>query len=111
MVTFEQLNEAERWIRPGVLRSLGGGALESTETRFKTTQDMVDVLQLSLPRDVLVLQGLDMDPEYTFQFIMQFTSEMLAKGLMDPAYAFAVKQLQFFPRCVSCLVILSESVH
>jgi hypothetical protein len=103
MVTFEKWDEAERWIRPGVVRLAGIGVQSGEGTTGqapKTTQDMVDVLHLSLPQEVLAGET-EASPEFVWNFLGQIVIEMTMKGLMDPAYAFAVKETQFLPRYAS----------
>jgi len=99
MITFEKWDEAERWIRPSVIRLAGiaPSSIETTRHAGKTTQDMIDVLHLSLPQELLPCQTVT-TPEFVWNFLGQIVIEMTVKGLMDPAYAFAVKETQFFPR-------------
>ena len=63
---------------------------------------MVDVFQLSLPRDILAIQGMDMDPEYAFQFLRQFTGRNVGERSNGSRICFRCKTATIFAKV--CLI-------
>jgi hypothetical protein len=62
----------------------------------KTTQDMIDAVHISLPREFLDDTALS-DGE-AWVFLQRIGVELLSRGLIDFAYAYAMKEVQFLPR-------------
>lgn len=99
---FEKWDTESRYIKhtnfrtaaPSILASVKGaeGKIESA----KTTRDMVDAHYVSLPREFL--DDGAMEPDEAWHFLQRIGVELLQRKLMEPAYAYAMKEVQFLPR-------------
>jgi hypothetical protein len=99
MVLFEKWNKEERYLNQMSLRFAGPSAIsEASGGRnvLKTTADMVDAIHISLPREFLDDNAIS--EEDAWHFLQRMGVELISRGLIDFAYAYAMKEVQFLPR-------------
>jgi hypothetical protein len=99
MVLFEKWDEEERYLKHMSVRFAGPSAILDacgSKDTPKTTRDMVDALHISLPREFLddgALEG-----EEAYLFLQRIGVKLISRGIIDLAYAYAMKEVQFLPR-------------
>ena len=99
MVVFEQWNEKDRYLKHMNVRFAGPTVSykgEGENVATETTQDMIDALHISLPAEFLDDNSLT--GEEAFRFLQRIGVETLSRGIIDLAYAYAIKEVQFLPR-------------
>lgn len=99
MVLFEKWNKEKRYLNQMSLRFAGPSAIsEASGGRnvLKTTGDMVNAIHISMPREFLDANA--MSEEDAWHFLQRMGVELVSRGLIDFAYAYAMKEVQFLPR-------------
>jgi hypothetical protein len=90
---FEVWNQKDRYLQRFYIRPAGLVTIGDERT---TTDEMVRAHYISVPRDYLDGEGLS--EEEAFHFLGPISEALLAQNLIDPAFAFAMKEAQFLPR-------------
>jgi hypothetical protein len=96
MIFFEKWNEEKRYLKQMSLRFAGPSAISEVFGSKHTTRDMVDALHISLPRELLDDNA--MSEAEAWHFLQRIGLELVSRGLVDFAYAYAMKEVQFLPR-------------
>lgn len=91
---YEKWDEERRYIRPRNVRFLDPTIkIDGGRT---TTQEIVDAHHISLPREYL--DDGKLSEEEALYFLQRIGYDLLSRKLIEPAYGFAMKELQFLPR-------------
>ncbi|KZP26733.1 hypothetical protein FIBSPDRAFT_854393 [Athelia psychrophila] len=91
---FEKWDDERRYIRPQVMRFVDPAI--KVDGGRRTTQEIVDAHYISLPREFLDDEKLS--EEHALFFLQRIGVNLLSRGLIEPAYGFAMKEVQFLPR-------------
>lgn len=91
---FHRWNTAERYLKVKFQYDLGD-ALQLLGGRG-STQEIADAQMISMPRKFLPSETLS--EEETRRFLERIRDGMQPKGLIEPAYGYAMQKLQFLPR-------------